>query len=100
MGDTSGRSCATCVPRWSQATEEVTDPTHWAVLMVEEVQLVAADTGDPVDDDDVDWSTEHHPEREPREGHRHAAGVVEKTVLSPQYYCLDPSACGLTSRSS
>ena len=45
---------------------EVTDPTQWAVLMVEEVQLVDADTGDPVDDDDVDWSTEHHPEHDPR----------------------------------
>ena len=54
--------------------------------------------GDRVDEDDVDWSAEHHPEREPREGCQHAATVVEKTVWQPDYYyyCLDRDACGLT----
>jgi ParB family chromosome partitioning protein len=73
----------------------VTDPAHWAVLMTEDTVLVDADTGEPVDEADVDWSTEHQPDREPARGTRHASTVVEATVWQPEYYCTDPEACGL-----
>lgn len=73
----------------------ITDPAHWAVWLVEDTELVDSATGEPVDEGDVDWSTEHHPEREPAEGARHAASVVDKTVWSAEYYCRDPQAAGL-----
>ncbi len=74
----------------------VTEPTQWAVFMVEDAVIVDAATGEPVDEDDVDWSTEHHPDRQPAEGMRHADTVMEKVEWQPEYYCLDPQACGLT----
>jgi ParB family chromosome partitioning protein len=73
----------------------VTDPTHWAVHLVEETDFCDAATGEPVEEDDVDWRTEQYPEREPEDGLRHASTVVEKTVWQPEYFCLDPEACGL-----
>ena len=76
--------------------EAVTNPAQWAVLMVEECCRRRRGHGDRVDEDDVDWSDEHHPEREPREGCQHAATAVEKTVRQPDSYCLDRDACGLT----
>jgi ParB family chromosome partitioning protein len=83
-------------PNSHEATQAaVTDPAHWAVLMVEDTVLVDTVTGEPVDEADVDWSTEHHPERQPAEGARHADTVMDKTVWAPEYYCRDPQACGL-----
>jgi ParB family chromosome partitioning protein len=64
--------------------------------MVEDTMLVDTVTGEPVDEADVDWSTEHHPEQVPAEGARHADTVMDKTVWAPEYYCRDPQACGLT----
>lgn len=74
----------------------VTDPEQWAVFMVEETVVVDAATGEPVDEDEVDWSTEHHPDRDPGEGTRYADTVVEKVQWQPEYYCRDPQACDLT----
>ena len=80
-----------------EATEAVvTDPSRWAVFMVEDTVFVDATNGEPVDEDEVDWSTEHHSDRQPAEGTRHADSVVEKVVWQPEYYCRDPHACGLT----
>jgi ParB family transcriptional regulator, chromosome partitioning protein len=73
----------------------VTDPAQRAVLLVEDTELVDTHTGESVDDDDIDWSTEHQPQRQPAEGTRHANSVVEKTVWVPEYYCRDPHGCGL-----
>jgi ParB family chromosome partitioning protein len=79
------------------ATEAaVTDPLHWAVFMIEDTLVVDAASGEPVNEDEVDWSTEHHPDREPAQGTRHADTVVEKVEWQPEYYCRDPQACGLT----
>ena len=79
-----------------EATEAaVTEPARWAVFMVEDALVVDAVTGEPVDEGDVDWATEHHRDREPAEGMRHADTVAEKTEWQPEYYCLDPQACGL-----
>jgi ParB family chromosome partitioning protein len=74
----------------------VAEPTQWAVFVVEDALIVDAATGEPVDEDDVDWSTEHHPDRQPADGMRHADTVMEKVEWQPEYYCLDPQACGLT----
>jgi ParB family chromosome partitioning protein len=74
----------------------ISDAAHWAVWMVEDTELVDATTGEQVDEADVDWSTEHHPDREPADGSRHANSVIDKTIWAPEYYCLDPQAAGLT----
>lgn len=83
-------------PDSQEATvDAVTDPSQWSVHLVEETYYSDSATGEPVDEDEIDWSTEHHPQREPDEGLRHAATVVERPVWQPEYYCLDPQACGL-----
>jgi len=80
-----------------EATEAtITDPAHWGVLMVEDTVLADADTGEPLDEADVDWATAHRPDREPAEGTRHADTVVETTVWQPEFYCTNPKAAGLT----
>jgi ParB family chromosome partitioning protein len=80
-----------------QASEDaITDPSQWAVLLLEDTALVDATTGEPVDEADVDWNTEHRPDREPAEGMRDATTVVETVIWLPEYYCRDPQACGLT----
>lgn len=78
------------------ATEAaVVGPAHWAVFMVEDSVLADAETGEAVDEDDVDWSTQHQPDREPAEDTRHANTVVDNTVWAPEYYCTNPEAAGL-----
>ncbi|UQX13483.1 nuclease [Candidatus Mycobacterium methanotrophicum] len=74
----------------------VTNPAHWAVLLTEESGWVDAGTGDPVEEDAVDWDTEDDPEAVPAEGLRHANTVTEATMFVPEYFCLDYAAAGLT----
>jgi ParB family chromosome partitioning protein len=74
----------------------VTDPVHWAVLLYEDTALCDAETGELVDEDAVDWDTEDQPDARPAEGLRHADAVTEATVFTPEYYCLDYRAAGLT----
>ena len=78
------------------AEQAVTDPAHWAVLLYEETALCDVNSGEPVDEDDVDWDTEDQPEATPAEGQRHANTVTETTVFAPEYYCIDYRAAGLT----
>ena len=70
-------------------------PEHWAVFLVEAEILVDAQTGEPVDDDDVDRRTRWNSNVEPAEGLRHFSTVTEKTVVEPDWYCLDYAAAGL-----
>ncbi|KUI34195.1 ParB N-terminal domain-containing protein [Mycobacterium sp. GA-2829] len=76
--------------------EAVTDPAHWAVLLVEDSVYVDTTTGEPVDAREVDWATERDPDRTPDEGRRHATTVTETVVWAPEYFCRDPQAAGLT----
>lgn len=39
------------------AGEDLVDTEHWAVLLCQEERMFDAETGEPVDDDDVDYST-------------------------------------------
>jgi ParB family transcriptional regulator, chromosome partitioning protein len=50
--------------------DAVTNPAHWAILLVEREGFVDKATGQPVDEDDIDWTTEDHPSLEPVEGGR------------------------------
>jgi ParB family chromosome partitioning protein len=92
-----------CIPLHYLVTAEgaeaddnaVTDPAHWAVLLYEDTALCDVDTGEIVDEEAVDWDTEHQPDAEPADGLRHAKTVTETTVFAPEYYCLDYRAAGL-----
>ena len=75
--------------------EAVTDPKHWAVLICEGSVLVDNDTGEVVDEDDVDWDTQDRPDQEPGEGLRHADKVTETVDFGPEFYCTDHEAAGL-----
>jgi ParB family chromosome partitioning protein len=74
----------------------VTEAAHWAVLLFEDTAYCDIETGDIVDQDDVDFDTEDRPEAEPQEGLRHAKTVTETVVFTPEYFCLDYRAAGLT----
>jgi ParB family transcriptional regulator, chromosome partitioning protein len=71
------------------------EPAHWAVYLTEDYGYFDAETGDPVDDDDVDDQTRYNTDREAGEGLRHYSTVTEKTVVVPEWFCLDYQAAGL-----
>lgn len=54
------------------------------------------ETGEVIDEYSVDWDTQDQPDATPAEGLRHASSVVEATVLTPEYFCLDYRTAGLT----
>lgn len=76
--------------------DAVTNPAHWAVVLVEDTAWCDVQTGEVVDEESVDWDTEDQPDAEPAEGLRHANTVTEAQVFTPDYYCLDYRAAGLT----
>jgi ParB family chromosome partitioning protein len=75
---------------------EVNNPAQWAVYLCEDTEIIDAETGEPVEEETVDWNTEGDPEAVPAEGLRHADTVTDAPVFLPLYYCLDPDAAGLT----
>jgi ParB family transcriptional regulator, chromosome partitioning protein len=79
-----------------QVTEEaISNPAHWAVWLDEEVAYIDRQSGEPVDDDSIDFDTEYHPDREPEEGLRHFSTVIEKAVYAPVWFCIDYQGAGL-----
>jgi ParB family chromosome partitioning protein len=84
-------------PDGQPATDaDVTDPAQWAVLMTEDTVFTDKETGELVNEFDVDWDTEDNPDSEPEEGQRHFNSVTETTGWAPEYFCLDYTAAGLT----
>jgi ParB family chromosome partitioning protein len=83
-------------PDGQQATEEaISNPAHWAVWLDEEAAYVDRQSGEPVDEDSIDFFTQHHPERRPEEGLRHFSTVIEKAVYAPVWFCVDYQGAGL-----
>jgi len=79
------------------ATEAaVTDPAQWAVLLYESTVLVDRTTGEPVDEDAVDWDTQGDDAATPEDGLRHANTVEDRESYLPEYFCLDYAAAGLS----
>lgn len=73
----------------------ITDPTQWAVILYEEDGHADAETGEIVEAESIDWSTQDDPEAQPHEGFRHADSVVDKTIYVPEFFCTDYQAAGL-----
>ena len=83
-------------PEGDAVTEAaVTNPAHWAVRLEEEVAFVDRETGEPVDEDLIDFNTEDDPTAEADEGLRHFSTVIQKAVLTPEWYCIDHQGAGL-----
>lgn len=99
-------------PRWSDLTavaveylrtsddERLPDdfekkPEHWAVYLTDDCAYVDKTTGEEVAEHEIDWDTENDADAEPAEGLRHASTITEKTVIVPEWYCLDYAAAGL-----
>lgn len=76
-------------------TAAVTEPAHWAAMLYEEDGYADAKTGEIVDEDSIDWTTRDDDEATPEEGMRHLNSVVQTTIYSPDWYCLDYQAAGL-----
>jgi ParB family chromosome partitioning protein len=72
------------------------DPRHWAVWLDSTEAYVDAQTGDLVDEDEIDFDTAEDPDREPAESYRHSRTVREATVWEPNYFCCDLAGAGVT----
>ena len=72
------------------------DPQHWAVWLDSAEAYVDAETGEPVDEDEIDFETADDPNLEPAEGYRHVRTVSEVTVWQPNYFCCDLAGAGVT----
>ena len=72
------------------------DPQHWAVWLDSAEAFLDAATGEPVDEDDIDFDTADDPDLEPAEGYRHVRTVTETTVWKPEYFCCNPRGAGVT----
>ena len=70
-------------------------PEHWAVHLTDDCAFVDNTSGETVNEHDIDWATENDDDAEPAEGLRHASTVTEKTVIVPEWYCLNYAAAGL-----
>jgi ParB family transcriptional regulator, chromosome partitioning protein len=72
------------------------DPQNWAVVLDSTEAYQDVETGEPVDERDIDFDTADDPTLEPAEGYRHARTVTETTVWSPDFYCCNPRGAGVT----
>jgi ParB family chromosome partitioning protein len=72
------------------------DHQHWAVVLESAEAFQDVETGEPVNEDDIDFETADDPTLEPAEGYRHARTVIETSVWSPEYYCCNPRGAGVT----
>jgi ParB family transcriptional regulator, chromosome partitioning protein len=75
--------------------EMITDPAHWSVRLTEAEVFADAETGEPVEEEAVDWDTEDDPDAAPEEGLRHANTVVVQTIWHAGYFCHDLAGAGL-----
>lgn len=68
---------------------------YWSVVLSQTEYVFDKETGEPVDEDDVDWYTRENPDAEADEDYRHFNTVRVETAWSPEYLCDDPEAAGL-----
>ena len=86
-----------CSAEGGEVTEEQVVPGPlWAAWLSEGPAFFDAETGVRVDEDDLDYDTKWAREAEAEEGLRHWDSVVEKTLVEPEWFCLDYAAVGLT----
>ncbi|MBY6352035.1 ParB/RepB/Spo0J family partition protein [Rhodococcoides corynebacterioides] len=81
----------------SEVTAEHIEATaaHWAVWLTHEEQFTDTATGEVVDAEEIDWSTEGEPDAEPEDGFRHHGSVTAAMVWTAEYVTADPAAAGV-----
>ncbi|MGW4355513.1 hypothetical protein ACWELJ_25840 [Nocardia sp. NPDC004582] len=75
--------------------EHITDPKYWAVYLDASEQAVLIETGEEVDEKNIDPATYTDPAAKPAEGMLHANAVRFETQFKPVYGCLDFKKAGL-----
>ncbi|MFK4362372.1 ParB/RepB/Spo0J family partition protein [Rhodococcus sp. 27YEA6] len=68
---------------------------HWSVVLSQTECVFDKATGEPVDEDEVDWYTRENPSADADEDYRHFNTVRVEMTWSPEYLCNDPEAAGL-----
>jgi len=59
------------------------------VRVTTNTMYIDIESGEPVEEADIDWDTFDDPDIEPEEGLRHANSVEERDAYVPQFYFLD-----------
>lgn len=79
---------------------EVTDtvieanPPAWAVWLNKNEQITLTETGKVIEDEQVDWSTQHDIEEKAEEGYHHFNDLTFTEVWVAEYFTTDPEAAG------
>ncbi|CAN5164117.1 hypothetical protein BH09ACT9_BH09ACT9_23690 [soil metagenome] len=80
-----------------EVTQELIDatPKFWSVVLVYADVLCDTATGNPVDEDDIDWDTAEDDDAVPAEGLRHANTAEWREEWTAEYFCHDHEGAGL-----
>lgn len=80
-----------------EVTQELIDaaPQFWSVVLVYADVLCDTATGNPVDEDDIDWDTAEDDDAVPAEGLRHANSAEWREEWTAEYFCHDHKGAGL-----
>src|SRR5690606_26748239 len=70
-------------------------PQHWAVWLGSQEAYVDAETGEPVDEEDIDFDTADDPDLEPADDLRHLRSVTETPAWVAQDFCHDLHGAGV-----
>ncbi|MCD2135945.1 ParB N-terminal domain-containing protein [Rhodococcus qingshengii] len=80
-----------------EVTQELIDaaPQFWSVVLVYADVLCDTATGNPVDEDEIDWDTAEDDTAVPAEGLRHANSAEWREEWTAEYFCHDHKGAGL-----
>ncbi|MCW2092989.1 UNVERIFIED_ORG: ParB family chromosome partitioning protein [Rhodococcus erythropolis] len=80
-----------------EVTQELIDatPQFWSVVLVQEDVLCDTATGNPVDEDEIDWDTAEDDDAVPAQGLRHANTAEWREEWTAEYFCHDHQGAGL-----
>lgn len=74
---------------------DITNPSHWAVLLFADETPTLEATGEPIDADTIDLATFLDPDAVAAEGMHHANAVRYEQTISAHWYCTDRKGAGL-----
>ncbi|OZF42085.1 ParB N-terminal domain-containing protein [Rhodococcus sp. 14-2470-1a] len=80
----------------AEVTEAVIDanPAVWSVWLTKGEQITVTETGEVIEEEQVDWATEHDDEAKAEEGYHHANALTFTDVWTGEYFTADPVAAG------
>jgi len=80
-----------------EVTQELIDttPQFWSVVLVYTDVLCDTATGNPVDENEIDWDTAEDDDAVPGQGLRHANSAEWREEWTAEYFCHDHEGAGL-----